>query len=155
EASFIVEKIVELCADPRYAGKTFGVISLIGDAQAALIQSKLVPLLGEKEMERRQIRCGNAYHFQGDERDVMFLSLVVAAGEGRRIGPMTKEADRQRINVAASRARDQMWCVRSVALEELHPDDIRSLLIRYCQNPAQVSAAVTADEASFDSDFEE
>jgi very-short-patch-repair endonuclease len=155
EASFIVEKIAELCADPRYARKTFGVISLIGDAQAAFIQSKLVPLLGEKEMERRQIRCGNAYHFQGDERDVMFLSLVVAAGEGRRIGAMTKEADRQRINVAASRARDQMWCVRSVALEELHPDDVRGLLVRYCQNPSSVASAVAADEASFDSDFEE
>jgi very-short-patch-repair endonuclease len=156
EASFIVEKIASLCAEPAYDGKTFGVISLIGDAQAGLIESRLVDRLGEKEMERRQIRCGNAYHFQGDERDVMFLSLVAAAGEGRRIGAMTKEADRQRINVAASRARDQMWCVRSVSLEELHPDDMRAALIRHCQNPGLVSAAVEDVEAAggFDSDFE-
>jgi very-short-patch-repair endonuclease len=103
-------------------------------------------------VERRQVRCGNAYHFQGDERDVMFVSLVVAAGEGRRIGAMTKEPDRQRMNVAASRARDQLWCVRSVALEELHPDDVRSQFIRHCQNPALVGQAEA--EASFDSDFE-
>ncbi|HEX6454179.1 MAG TPA: hypothetical protein VF060_32555, partial [Trebonia sp.] len=66
EASFIVSTIASLCADPAYAGKTFGVISLLGDAQAGLIEGRLVARLGEKEMERRQIRCGNAYHFQGD-----------------------------------------------------------------------------------------
>ena len=48
---------------------------------------------------------------------------------------MTKESDRQRLNVAASRAQDQLWCARSVSLEELHPDGVRSQLIRYCQNP--------------------
>jgi very-short-patch-repair endonuclease len=154
EADFIVSKIAELCGDTRYDGKTFGVISLLGDAQAALIEGKLIEDLGEAEVERRRIRCGNAYHFQGDERGVMFVSLVVAAGEGRRIGAMTKEADRQRVNVAASRARDQMWCVRSISLDELHPDDVRGRFIRYCQNPARVDEATAEAEASFDSDFE-
>ena len=28
------------------------------------------------EFEQRRIVCGNAAHFQGDERDVMFLSMV-------------------------------------------------------------------------------
>lgn len=154
EAEFIVGKIAELCGDPRYDGMTFGVISLLGDGQASLIQARLVQRLGEREMERRRIRCGNAYHFQGDERNVVFLSVVVTTGEGRRLGALTREADRQRINVAASRAQDQLWCVRSIEADELHPDDVRGLLIRYCQNPARVSQAVAEAEASFDSDFE-
>lgn len=154
EAEFIVDKIAELCGDPRYDGMTFGVISLLGEGQANLIQGKLVERLGEKEMERRRVRCGNAYHFQGDERNVMFLSMVVTAGEGRRLGALTKEADRQRINVAASRAQDQLWCVRSIGAEEMHPDDIRGMLIRYCQNPTQVNQAIAEAAASFDSDFE-
>ncbi len=154
EADFIVGKIADLCADPRYDGKTFGVISFLGDAQAQLIQGKLIDRLGEQEMERRRIRCGNAYHFQGDERHVMFVSLVVAAGEGRRVGALTKEADRQRVNVAASRAQDQMWCVRSISADELHPDDVRGRFIRYCQNPARVDDATTDVEDRFDSDFE-
>jgi very-short-patch-repair endonuclease len=154
EANYIVARIAELCADPRYDGKTFGVISLLGDAQAQLIQEKLIDRLGEQEMERRRIRCGNAYHFQGDERHIMFLSLVVAAGEGRRIGALTKEADRQRINVAASRAQDQMWCIRSISADELHPDDVRGRLIRYCQNPARADDATSEAEDRFDSDFE-
>jgi very-short-patch-repair endonuclease len=154
EAEFIASKIAELCTDPRYQGKTFGVISLLGDAQAELIERKLIEHLGEQEMERRRIRCGNAYHFQGDERHIMFLSLVVAAGEGRRIGAMTREADRQRINVAASRAQDQMWCIHSISPDELHPDDVRGRLIRYCQNPSRVDDATSEAEDRFDSDFE-
>jgi very-short-patch-repair endonuclease len=154
EAEFIVNKIAELCEDPRYDGMTFGVISLLGDGQANLIQGRLVERLGEKEVERRRIRCGNAYHFQGDERHVVFLSMVVTTGEGRRLGAMTREADRQRINVAASRAQDQLWCVRSIGADELHPDDVRGQLIRYCQNPARVRQAVAEEAASFDSDFE-
>ena len=154
EADYIVGKIAELCADARYDGKTFGVVSLLGDAQAQLIQGKLIDRLGEQEVERRRIRCGNAYHFQGDERHVMFLSVVVAAGEGRRIGAMTKDADRQRINVAASRAQDQMWCIRSISPDELHPDDVRGRFIRYCQNPARVDDATDHPEDRFDSEFE-
>ncbi|GIU88473.1 MAG: hypothetical protein KatS3mg009_2988 [Acidimicrobiia bacterium] len=154
EAKFIVEKISELCGDPRYDGKTFGVISLLGDNQAHLIEQMLIDALDEREIERRQLRCGNAYHFQGDERDVMFISLVVAAGDGRRIGAMTKEADRQRINVAASRAREQMWCVRSVGAEDLHPDDVRARFVRYCQNPGRVTETVTELAERCDSDFE-
>ncbi len=154
EADYIVGKIAELCADPRYDDKTFGVISLLGDGQAQLIQGKLIEALGEQEVERRRIRCGNAYHFQGDERHVMFLSVVVAAGEGRRIGAMTKDADRQRINVAASRARDQMWCIRSISADELHPDDVRGRFIRYCQHPVRVDEASGQAQDRFDSDFE-
>jgi very-short-patch-repair endonuclease len=134
EADYIVAKIAELCADPRYGGKTFGVISLLGDGQAQLIQGKLIDRLGEQE--------------------VMFLSLVVATGEGRRIGALTKEADRQRINVAASRAQDQMWCIRSISSDDLHPDDVRGRFIRYCQNPARVDGATSQVEDRFDSDFE-
>jgi len=154
EAAFIVDKIAELCGDVAYDGKTFGVISMLAEAQAELIERKLVERLGEKEMELRRIRCGNAYHFQGDERNVMFVSLVVAAGEGRRIGAMTRESDRQRMNVAASRARDQLWCVRSVALDDLHPDDVRSQFIRHCQHPGLVDQATAEAAATFDSDFE-
>lgn len=154
EADAIVDKIVRLCADPRYDGKTFGVISMLGDGQAAIIEHRLIDALGEQEVELRRIRCGNAYHFQGDERDIVFISMVVAAGEGRRIGAMTKEADRQRMNVAASRARDQVWCVHSVTADELHSDDVRARFIRFCQNPGRTDA-VYADLADrCDSDFE-
>lgn len=131
-----------------------GASSVEEGAQAQLVEHLLVECLGEREMERRRIRSGNAYHFQRDERDVMFVSLVAAAGEGRRIGAMTKEADRQRMNVAASRARDQMWCIRSLSPDELHPDDVRARFIRHCQSPKRLDEAMGSLADRCDSDFE-
>ncbi len=49
-------------------------------------------------MERRQIVCGDAYAFQGDERDVMFLSMVSAPSGGRSIPAMTDDAAQGRFN---------------------------------------------------------
>ena len=76
EADAIVERIMQMHADDRYKGKTFGVISLLGQLQAREIEARLLNRLGPEEMEQRQLVCGDAYAFQGDERDVMLLSLV-------------------------------------------------------------------------------
>lgn len=153
EATWIVEKVRELCSDPRYRDRTFGIISLLGDGQAPRIQSLLVDALGEREMERRRVRCGSAYHFQGDERDVVFLSMVVSPGDGR-VGAFTKPADQQRINVAASRARDQLWLVRSIEADQLHPEDLRGRLIRHCQSPARPAVVIEDLGKACESEFE-
>ena len=85
-----------------------GVINLVGVYQARFIEDLLLEQLGPEEMEKRQIVCGNAYAFQGDERDVMFLSMVTAVSEGRTIGVLSSESAKRRFNVSASRAKDQM-----------------------------------------------
>ena len=85
-----------------------------GNAQANLIRDLLMDRIGAQRMQNRGLVCGNAYAFQGDERDVIFLSLVAATNDGRRIGALSKESDKRRFNVAASRARDQMWLFHSV-----------------------------------------
>lgn len=64
---------------PEYAGKTFGVISLLGDDQVKTLQEEIDRRIDTKEYIRRRILCGNASNFQGDERDVIFLSLVDCA----------------------------------------------------------------------------
>jgi superfamily I DNA and/or RNA helicase len=78
----LVATVVRLCRDPAYDGKTMGVISLLGSAQARLINDLLLRELPPEELAKRRLRCGDAYAFQGDERDVMFLSMVA----GRRTG---------------------------------------------------------------------
>ncbi len=133
EAEAVVRAVVACCADPHYEGKTMGIISLQGNAQARLIETMLLEELEATEIEERRIICGDAYSFQGDERDVMFLSMIAAPNA--RIGPLTKESDKRRFNVAASRARDQMWLFHSVKLEELSQRCLRYELLRYCQNP--------------------
>jgi very-short-patch-repair endonuclease len=145
EAKQIVNKIAELCRDPRYEGKTMGVVVLQGDAQARLIEDMLLQRVGAEEIERRRIVCGNPYSFQGDERDVIFLSMVAAPNE--RIGPFTKEADLRRFNVAASRARDQMWLFHSVRKEELSEFDLRRrLLVFFEETKPQTVGGIPREE---------
>jgi very-short-patch-repair endonuclease len=135
EAEAIVEQIRKCCDDPSYVGKSLGVISLLGEDQARLIERRLLEKIGPEEMERRDLVCGEAYAFQGDERDVMFLSLVSAPGEGQRIGTLASPRDERRFNVAASRAKDQMWLVHTATLNDLSPQCLRYRLLQYCQNP--------------------
>lgn len=133
EAEAIVERIAEMCGDSRYDDKTMGVVVLQGEAQAALIENQLLERLGAEEMERRRLVCGNPYSFQGDERDIMFLSLVTAAN--KRIGSLAKAADERRFNVAASRARDMMILFHSVTCDDLSVSCFRRQLLDFFENP--------------------
>jgi very-short-patch-repair endonuclease len=136
EAQAIADQIVQCLSDPAYAGKTFGVISLLGPTQAKAINNLLLDRVASEDWAARDLRCGDAAAFQGSERDVMFLSMVSSAPEpGQRIGTRIDLASIQRYNVAASRARDQMWVFHSVALNQLvNPDDLRHKLLDYCYN---------------------
>ncbi len=143
EARAIVDEILRMHAAEAYEGKTFGIISLLGPVQAREIEALLLNELGPEAMDRRQLVCGDAYAFQGDERDVMLLSLVSAPSEGRRIGTLTDEAARRRFNVAASRARDQLLLFHTATLNDLSPLCLRYALLQYCRNPAIERTGVT------------
>ena len=137
EADAVVRTIIECCRNPRYDGLTMGVISLLGEAQARYIERALIRDLGPSEMEERRLVCGDAYSFQGDERNIMFLSMVSAAGAGHRIGALTSAKDQRRFNVAASRAKDQLWLFHSVEPSDLNPECMRAKLLDYCMHPME------------------
>ena len=132
EANAIVEKIVELCKDDRYSNKTMGVIVLQGSAQGSLIEEKLLRQLGAEEIEKRRIVCGNPYSFQGDERDVIFISMIAAPD---KIGEVKEgRTDKKRYNVAMSRGRDQVWLFHSVRCEDLSHKYLRRKLLDFFQS---------------------
>ena len=78
---------------------------------------------------RHRLLCGNAAQFQGDERDVIFLSMVDGPpNDGqltyRDAGP--RDLFKKRYNVAVSRARNQLWVVHSIDPEtHLKSGDLR------------------------------
>jgi very-short-patch-repair endonuclease len=154
EAAAIASLIVAAVEQPEYAGKTFGVITLVGEAQALEIERLLRQRLPVAEFERRRIVCGNAAHFQGDERDVMFLSMVDAPEDG----PLHLRQDdrfKQRYNVAASRARDQMWVVYSVDPRlDLKPGDLRRELIEHAEDPSVKVRSLQQVERRAESELE-
>jgi very-short-patch-repair endonuclease len=144
EAEAIVSAIAKCCLEDRYQGMTMGVIVLQGEAQAYHIEEKLLQSIGAEEIENRRIICGNPYSFQGDERDIIFLSMVAAPNE--RIGAMTKSSDQRRFNVAASRARDQMWLFYSATMNHLSEQCFRRRLLGHFLNPlSHISQALGED----------
>lgn len=135
EARALIEQVVECHNDPRYNGLTFGVIGLLR-GQARYIESLLLERLPTEAWEERQLRCGDAYDFQGDEHDVIFLSMARSLDLNRnRIPALGNRSDEQRYNVAASRARDQMWLFHSMTIEELNPRCVRFALLNHFQQP--------------------
>ena len=152
EAAAVVKAIIDCLKDPRYAGKSMGVICLQGHAQSQLIEQMLLEAVGPAPFEERQLICGDPYSFQGDERDVVFLSMVAATEGDRRMAPLVRESFRQRFNVAVSRAKDQLWLFHSVRQDDLHPDCMRRRLLEYCYSPR--TQVLAQDLSVCDSDFE-
>jgi len=144
EAEAIVNTIVECCADDRYQDKSMGVIVLQGHRQDKLIESMLIQELDSQEIEARRLLCGDPYTFQGDERDIIFLSMIAAPNE--RIGVLTQEDYERRFNVAASRAKEQMWLFHSADLHDLNRSGLRyQLLSFFFGQPHTQSDAVAYD----------
>jgi len=133
EAEAIAEKIKELIADSKYNAKTFGVIALQGTKQSSLIESLLLKKIGESEFHKRNIICGNSASFQGDERDIIVLSLVSATNHDR--AALVRPEDERRFNVAASRAKEQIWLFHSILLDDLsNTNDLRYKLLNHFLN---------------------
>jgi very-short-patch-repair endonuclease/transcription elongation GreA/GreB family factor len=133
EAIEIVNRISELVKDPKYKNKSFGVISLQGNTQSALIESLLVKEIGESEYKKRKIICGNSASFQGDERDIIFLSLVTAQNHKRNA--LVRPEDERRFNVAVSRAIEQIWLFHSILPEDLsNTTDLRYKILDHFLN---------------------
>ena len=112
----------------------------------------LLDRIGPEEFEKRELVCGDAYAFQGDERDIMFLSLVAAPNV--TIGPLVKESYKRRFNVAASRAKDQVWLFHTATLNDLNKECMRYKLLDYYQNPQPIQYD-EIDPSVFESKFEE
>ncbi|MHC6181333.1 AAA domain-containing protein [Clostridium sp. JNZ X4-2] len=152
EAECLVDKISACCKDSKYSNMSMGVISLLGEAQARLIENMLKEKIGVKEIIKRKLICGDAYSFQGDERDIMFLSMVIS--KNVKFAPLIKESDIRRFNVAASRARNQMWLFHSVDLKDLNEECARYHLLNYCLNYDRHNGNNRNVEYVFQSEFQ-
>lgn len=149
EAEAIARTIRECIANPAYEDKTFGVVVLQGSGQVRLIEDLLIDVLPADEWERRRLRVGTPPDFQGDERDVVFLSMVLA----ERRSAFTRRDWQRRFNVAASRAKDQMWLFHSVTPDLLSPADLRRSLLMYMTNPPAPMAVGRFDDLRWDSEL--
>jgi very-short-patch-repair endonuclease len=160
EALTVASLVAAAIEQPEYkkndAGQpvSFGVVSLVGDEQAIEIDNLVRAHVSPDRYELHRVLCGNAAQFQGDERDVVFISLVDTAEHGS-LSLRDQELFKQRFNVAASRARDQMWIVHSLTPHnDLKADDLRRQLIEHAEDPARLMRALEEKEKRTQSNFE-
>ncbi len=132
EAEGIVKQLKDCISDSRYDGKSFGIISLQGHLQIKLIEKFLTDYLDKETIEKREIVVGGAYDFQGDERDIIFLSMAIS--NDYNFNALTKDTYKKRYNVAASRGKDQLWLFHSVGVEDLSVHDFRRQLLVHCMD---------------------
>jgi very-short-patch-repair endonuclease len=137
EAKAIVDEIQAILADPQFDGRSIGVVTLLGTAQAARIHELVTQRISQSDIVARKIAVGPPPVFQGRERDIMMVSMVLAVGDRTA----ANKADiQQRINVALSRARDRMYLFRSVSDTQFSEDSLSGRVIRHFQQPFQRDA---------------
>ncbi|MGV9714039.1 AAA domain-containing protein [Gordonia sp. NPDC003424] len=129
EADAIVDTITSCLDDSAYDGLDFGVIALQGSKQVDEITHRLRAAISDDDWRARRLRVGTPPDFQGDERHVILLSMVVS--DAASIAPLTRAESQRRINVATSRAMDQMWLFHSVAQSDLRERDLRWSLLGF------------------------
>ena len=141
EAHAILADIQDMLRDPALTGRSIGVVTLVGTKQAKYIHELVHRAIAPADIVTREIAVGPPPMFQGRERDIMLVSLV--------LGPTDRPAaDRldmqQRYNVALSRARDRMILYRSVAPAYFREDSLTGRLLHHFQHPFQRDVQKTA-----------
>lgn len=134
-----IKILKEIEVDPRYKNKTIGIIIMQSPTYAVKTLYQMINSnFSEKFINDRKLKIGSSYDFQGDEKDVIIINLVVSrflnTGEKYSFTALTKKENDRAFNVAASRAKEQEIIVHSVKLDELNPSDNRFKLLNYCLN---------------------
>ena len=136
EAEYIAALLAACLEQPAYKEVTFGAISMLGDAQPKRIREIAAAHIGIEVLEAHHFLSGTPAHFQGDERDVVFLSFVDSLTESedgtlRLVSEGYGGEQARRYNVAVSRARDQIFLVHSMDAIDLKSGDLRRTLFEY------------------------
>jgi very-short-patch-repair endonuclease len=156
DEAHVIAALIKACTElEEYRGKSLCAITLVGDDQAHLIYDVVVGLVGAIELERRHCAVGKPGQFQGDERDVVFLSMVDAP-VGHPLPIRQTDLFKQRFNVASSRAKDQLWLVHSLDPgRDLREMDLRRRLIDHVRNPAGRRREIEHAQSRAESPLEE
>ncbi len=145
EIDAIKEKLKEILKEDSYKDKTIGVVSLgttIHTKKLKEIKEELSVEFGRKEIEKHKLTIEEPRKFQGDEKDVMLVSLGVGLNAekikaNKNPKPTTIvndgriKVETQKINVALSRAKEQMILFHSVKNEDLKQDDFRNDILKF------------------------
>lgn len=127
----------------------------MGKDQAILIDTLLTQELEPSNYNKHKILCGDAANFQGDERDVIFLSMIDSSRSNGPLSLSIRNDHIQRYNVAVSRAKDQVWLIHSLdRSKDLKERDLRKNLLDYAYSYSNRNNMLNEAQQLADSPFE-
>jgi very-short-patch-repair endonuclease len=140
EAKAIVDEIEAILANDELSGRSIGVVTLLGHAQAAYIQELIGLRISPVDVVAHNLAVGPPPVFQGRERDIMLISMVLSPGSR---SAQDRADQHQRFNVALSRARDRMYLFRSVDSNAFGEETLNGKLMRHFKEPFRQDARTT------------
>lgn len=145
EAVALVDYIFNTFKDPAQRGRSMGVVTF-SEAQKKLIED-IVDKRREKEpaFERffsdqndEPFFVKNLENVQGDERDVILFSICYASdAEGKfsmNFGPLNKVGGERRLNVAVTRAKEQVVLFSSIHAHQIDLDRTDSVGVAHLKD---------------------
>ena len=123
EADALVAEVVARLSDPMKRKSSIGIVTF-SNVQKEFIERKLSSAIAEKRLEsvaydtEEPLFVKNLENVQGDERDVIFFSVCYGPDKYGRMslnfGPLNQAGGWRRLNVAVSRAREEMVVFSSI-----------------------------------------
>ena len=174
EAEAVVAEVVRRLKDPELSRFSIGVVTF-SIAQQSLIEDLLDEAKsGDPELEAllecavEPIFVKNLENVQGDERDVILLSVCYGPDQAGKIsmnfGPLNKDNGERRLNVAITRARWEVVLFSSITADQINLSrtssrgvaDLKSFLDYADRGLRALAEVTTVDEsAECESYFEE
>ncbi len=176
EAEAVVEEVVRRLREPGDdQSKSIGIVTF-SLAQQELIENlldearrkypEIEPWFSDDQLEPVFVK--NLENVQGDERAVIFFSICYGRDQTGRLpmtfGPINRDGGERRLNVAITRAREQVIVFSSIRAEDIDLSRTGSVGVKHLRSfldyaergPAAIAEAITLDpNASFDSPFEQ
>ncbi len=176
EARAVVNSIVTKLRDPGFkkTGMTIGVVTF-NQEQQILIEDMLEkarrdypeiePFFAEDTIE--SIFVKNIESVQGDERSIIYFSMTYGKDRSGRLsmnfGPMNQEGGPRRLNVAITRARNEMHVYSSMQPEDIDLSRTKAFGVRDMKRfmdfakrgRKAIGESIERPLGTFDSEFEE
>lgn len=127
EAEEIIKEVVRRLKDEKLSKKSIGIVTF-SIAQQSLIEEKLQEALRKDSKfeeayyaQKEELFIKNLENVQGDERDVIIFSICYGPAKDGKVslnfGPLSTNGGEKRLNVAVSRAREEMIIYTSLRSE--------------------------------------
>ncbi len=140
EAEEIIKRIDEIILNEaeleNSIKSSIGVLSPLRD-QADFISAQLSNQLSVEQMQNHRLTVGTAYAFQGEERDVMFLSFAVDMESHHSAFVHINKPDI--FNVSITRAKGRQYVLHSVEPKQLATDHYLRMYLEDIRTVTSVS----------------